>query len=169
MSGPTALPDPVGVTIIRVESARDMLAACEKALPADAAVCVAAVADWRVKTAAKQKLKKNGAGPPVLEFAENPDILKTLSKPGNKRPQLVIGFAAETENIVENAVAKRKSKKCDWLLANDVSPATGTFGGDANTIHLVTADTDEAWPTMTKQQVADRLAGQIAAYFGNGT
>ncbi|MDA0663012.1 MAG: bifunctional phosphopantothenoylcysteine decarboxylase/phosphopantothenate--cysteine ligase CoaBC [Proteobacteria bacterium] len=166
ISGPTALPDPTGVTIIRVESARDMLAACEKALPADAAICVAAVADWRIKTAATQKLKKNGGGPPVLEFAENPDILKTLSKPGNKRPRLVIGFAAETENVVENAVVKRKTKKCDWLLANDVSPATGTFGGDANTIHLITADRDEAWPTMTKQQVAERLAGQIVDFFG---
>jgi phosphopantothenoylcysteine decarboxylase/phosphopantothenate--cysteine ligase len=167
VSGPTALPDPAGVTIVRVESARDMLAACQEALPADAAVCVAAVADWRVKTVAKQKLKKNGSGAtPVLEFAENPDILKTLGKAGNKRPALVVGFAAETEKVAEHARAKRKAKNCDWILANDVSPVTGTFGGDANTIHLISAEGEEAWPTLTKQQVAERLAARIGDWFG---
>ena len=169
ISGPTALADPAGVKMIKVESARDMLAACKDALPADAAICVAAVADWRVKSAATQKLKKNGGGPPMLEFAENPDILKTLSKGGNNRPELVVGFAAETENVVDNARTKRKTKKCDWILANDVSPTTGTFGGDANTIHLVADGAEEAWPTMTKQQVAERLAARISDHFGKST
>ena len=167
VSGPTALPDPAGVTIVKVESARDMLAACEKALPAEIAVCVAAVADWRVADAAAQKLKKNGGGPPPLELSENPDILRTLAKAGNKRPSLVIGFAAETENVVANAQAKCKNKNTDWILANDVSPDTGTFGGDANTIHLVDGtDSVESWPTMTKDEVADRLVSRIGGHFG---
>ena len=169
VSGPTALPDPAGVTMVKVESARDMLAACEKALPAEIAVCVAAVADWRVADAASQKLKKNGGGPPALELAENPDILRTLAKAGNKRPSLVVGFAAETEDVVANAQAKCKSKNTDWILANDVSPDTGTFGGDANTIHLVDrADTVESWPTMTKDEVAERLVSRIGDHFGTG-
>ena len=167
VSGPTALPDPAGVAMVKVESARDMLAACEQALPAEIAVCVAAVSDWRVVAAASQKLKKNGGGPPALELAENPDILRSLAKAGNKRPGLVIGFAAETENIVANAQAKCKAKNTDWILANDVSPETGTFGGDANTIHLVDgADTVEAWPTMTKGEVAERLVARIGDHFG---
>jgi phosphopantothenoylcysteine decarboxylase/phosphopantothenate--cysteine ligase len=166
ISGPTALPDPAGVTIVKVESAREMLAACEQALPAEIAVCVAAVSDWRVANAAGQKLKKNGSGPPQLEFAENPDILRTLAKAGNKRPRLVVGFAAETENIVENARLKCKAKNTDWILANDVSPQTGTFGGDANTIQLVDGnDTVESWPTMTKSQVADRLVERLGSHF----
>ncbi|NKB55370.1 MAG: bifunctional phosphopantothenoylcysteine decarboxylase/phosphopantothenate--cysteine ligase CoaBC [Alphaproteobacteria bacterium] len=170
VSGPTALPDPVGVTMVKVESARDMLAACEAALPAEIAVCVAAVSDWRVAAAADQKMKKNGGGPPQLELAENPDILRALAKAGNKRPRLVIGFAAETENVVKNAQAKCAAKNTDWILANDVSPATGTFGGDANTIHLVDgADTVEAWSTMTKHQVAERLVARIGTYFGGDT
>jgi len=167
VSGPTALPDPAGVTMVKVESARDMLAACERSLPAEIAVCVAAVSDWRVVTAADQKMKKNGGGPPALELAENPDILRALAKAGNKRPSLVVGFAAETENVVENARVKRKAKNTDWILANDVAPATGTFGGDANTIHLIdSADAVEAWPTMTKEQVADRLITRIEMHFG---
>ena len=167
VSGPTALPDPAGVAMVKVESARDMLAACKQALPAEIAVCVAAVSDWRVVAAASQKLKKNGGGPPALELAENPDILRSLAKAGNKRPGLVIGFAAETENIVANAQAKCKAKNTDWILANDVSPETGTFGGDANTIHLVDgADTVEAWPTMTKGEVAERLVARIGDHFG---
>ena len=167
VSGPTALPDPAGVPMVKVESARDMLAACEKALPAEIAVCVAAVADWRVADAAAQKLKKNGGGPPPLELSENPDILRTLAKAGNKRPSLVIGFAAETENVVANAQAKCKNKNTDWILANDVSPDTGTFGGDANTIHLVDGtDSVESWPTMTKDEVADRLVSRIGGHFG---
>ena len=167
VSGPTALPDPAGVTMVKVESAREMLAACEKALPAEIAVCVAAVADWRVATAATQKLKKNGGTLPALELAENPDILRTLAKAGNKRPSLVVGFAAETENVVANAQTKCKAKNTDWILANDVSPATGTFGGDANTIHLVdNGDTVESWPTMTKVEVAERLVARIGVHFG---
>ena len=167
VSGPTALPDPAGVTMVKVETARDMLAACENALPAEIAVCVAAVADWRVADAAAQKLKKNGSGPPPLELSENPDILRTLAKAGNKRPSLVIGFAAETENVVANAQAKCKNKNTDWILANNVSPDTGTFGGDANTIHLVDGtDSVESWPTMTKDEVADRLVSRIGGHFG---
>lgn len=163
VSGPTNLPDPPGVTVVRIESARDMLAACEAALPADVAVCAAAVADWRVAEMADEKLKKNGAGPPALEMAENPDILASLAAANNTRPGLVIGFAAETEQVVENARAKRERKGCDWILANDVSPETGTFGGADNTIHLVSADGVEDWPRMSKDDVADRLADRITA------
>ena len=167
ISGPTALPDPAGVTMVKVESARDMLAACEKALPAEIAICVAAVADWRVADEATQKLKKNGSAPKLLELAENPDILRTLAKVGNKRPSLVIGFAAETENVIANAQAKCKNKNTDWILANDVSPNTGTFGGNANTIHLVGhTDAVESWTTMTKDQVAERLVSRISDHFG---
>lgn len=162
VSGPTELPDPAGVNVIHVESARDMLAACEKSLPADIAVCAAAVADWRVAQAADEKLKKNGGGPPTLEMAENPDILATLAAAANTRPRLVIGFAAETEQVVAHAQAKRERKGCDWILANDVSPETGTFGGEDNTIHLVTADGVEDWPRMSKSDVAERLAERAA-------
>jgi len=163
VSGPTAEPDPPGATVVRVTSAREMLAACEKALPADVAVCAAAVADWRAE-AAPQKIKKKNGAPPPLKLVENPDILASLSKPGNRRPRLVVGFAAETENVVANARAKRQRKGCDWILANDVSPATGTFGGDDNTIHLVDADGVEDWPALSKHEVADRLARRIAAF-----
>jgi phosphopantothenoylcysteine decarboxylase/phosphopantothenate--cysteine ligase len=141
-----------------------MLSACEAALPADIAVCAAAVADWRVAETAGQKIKKNGK-PPSLKLAENPDILKTLSLAGNRRPALVVGFAAETENVVAHAREKLARKGCDWILANDVSPATGTFGGDRNTIHLVDAAGVEDWPAMTKQDVAARLAARIGAHF----
>ena len=168
VSGPTTLPDPIGVTMVKVESACDMLAACEKALPAEIAVCVAAVADWRVADAAAQKLKKNLSAPPPLELAENPDILRILAKAGNKRPVLVVGFAAETENIVANAQAKRKNKNTDWIIANDVSPKTGTFGSNTNTIHLVNrAGTVESWPTMTKDEVAERLVSRMSSHFCN--
>ncbi|HKW55055.1 MAG TPA: bifunctional phosphopantothenoylcysteine decarboxylase/phosphopantothenate--cysteine ligase CoaBC [Stellaceae bacterium] len=163
VSGPTAERDPPGVTVVRVQSARDMLAACEKALPADIAVCAAAVADWRAE-AAPQKLKKKGGAPPALKLVENPDILASLSKPGNRRPRLVVGFAAETEKVVEHATAKRVRKGCDWILANDVSPATGTFGGDANTIHLIDEAGVEDWPPLSKRDVAERLAQRIAAF-----
>ncbi|MEK9899621.1 MAG: bifunctional phosphopantothenoylcysteine decarboxylase/phosphopantothenate--cysteine ligase CoaBC [Rhodospirillaceae bacterium] len=166
VSGPTHLPDPPGVTVVRVESARDMLAACEAALPADVAVCAAAVADWRVARAADEKLKKNGGGAPTLEMAENPDILATLSAAANTRPSLVVGFAAETEQVVEHARAKRERKGCDWILANDVSPGTGTFGGNDNTIHLVSADGVEDWPRMSKADVANRLATRVAETLG---
>ena len=173
VTGPVTLADPAGVEVIHVETAADMLAACEAALPADMAVCAAAVADWRVAEAADEKLKKNGGGPPSLELIENPDILRSLADAGNMRPTLVIGFAAETENVVANAKKKRKAKGCDWILANDVSPGTGTFGGDANTIHLIGAGGSggsvEDWPRMTKDQVAGRLAQRIAEHFGGGS
>lgn len=168
VAGPTNQPDPAGVNMIRVESAREMLAACEKALPADVAVCAAAVADWRVTTEATEKMKKSGTGVPTLEMTENPDILATLSAAANTRPALVIGFAAETENVVEYAQAKRSKKGCDWILANDVSPGTDTFGGTDNTIHLVSADGIEDWPRMSKTDVAERLANRITEQLGAG-
>ena len=164
VSGPTAEPDPLGVQVVRVESAREMLAACEQALPADIAVCAAAVADWRAEAAAQKLKKKNGA-PPALKLVENPDILTTLSRAGNRRPRLVVGFAAETEKLVEHAREKRRRKGCDWILANDVSPATGTFGGDANTVQLIDEAGVEAWPPLTKHEVAERLAQRIARFF----
>ena len=162
ISGPTQEATPAGVKLIAIESAAEMLAASEAALPVDVAVMAAAVSDWRVEAAAAQKLKKNGKGPPALRLTENPDILATVARRGNDRPALVIGFAAETENVVANATAKRQRKGCDWILANDVSPGTGTFGGDRNTIHLVDANGVEDWPAMTKQEVAARLADRIA-------
>jgi phosphopantothenoylcysteine decarboxylase/phosphopantothenate--cysteine ligase len=164
VSGPTTEPDPAGVSVVRVTSAREMLTACEKALPVDVAVCAAAVADWRAE-AAPQKLKKKNGAPPALKLVENPDILATLSKPGNNRPRLVVGFAAETENVVANARLKRQRKGCDWILANDVSPATGTFGGDSNTIHLVDSAGVEGWPALSKREVAERLGCRIATFF----
>ncbi len=163
VSGPTAEADPPGVRVVRVTTARDMLAACEAALPADVAVCAAAVADWRAEESS-QKIKKKGA-PPALKLVENPDILARLSAAGNARPRLVVGFAAETENLIENARAKRARKGCDWILANDVSAAGGVFGGDANTIHLVSADGVEDWPPLSKRDVAERLAQRIARFF----
>ncbi|MGE0744573.1 MAG: bifunctional phosphopantothenoylcysteine decarboxylase/phosphopantothenate--cysteine ligase CoaBC [Rhodospirillales bacterium] len=165
VTGPTMQPDPAGVSVVRVESARDMLAACEAALPADVAVCAAAVADWRPAEAAAGKIKKSGGKPPKIALTENPDILATLSGLRNRRPRLVVGFAAETENVVANAVAKRARKGCDWILANDVAPETGTFGGDSNTIHLVTAAGVEDWPRLTKTEVAARLAARVAGHF----
>jgi phosphopantothenoylcysteine decarboxylase / phosphopantothenate---cysteine ligase len=165
VSGPTAEPDPPGVKVVRVETAREMLAACEAALPADIAVCAAAVADWRAE-AASSKLKKKAGVAPALKLIENPDILATLSKAGNRRPKLVIGFAAETENVIANAKEKRVKKGCDWILANDVSPATGVFGGDSNTIHLVDETGVEDWPVLSKRDVGDRLARRIAGFLG---
>jgi phosphopantothenoylcysteine decarboxylase/phosphopantothenate--cysteine ligase len=162
VSGPTDLADPAGISVVHVESAREMLDACRQALPADVAVCAAAVSDWRTAEEAGQKLKKNGGGPPTLALTENPDILKTLGEAGNLRPGLLIGFAAETEKVVEHAKAKRKKKGVDWVLANDVSPATGTFGGDANVIHLIDGAGVEDWPRMSKEEVARRLAERIA-------
>jgi phosphopantothenoylcysteine decarboxylase/phosphopantothenate--cysteine ligase len=164
VSGPTQEPTPAGVRLVPVEAASEMLAACETALPVDIAVMAAAVADWRVETVAERKLKKDGVGPPVLQLAENPDILARLAQRGNDRPALVVGFAAETDNVLENARQKRLRKGCDWILANDVAPGTGTFGGDSNTIHLVDADGIEHWPVMTKREVADRLAERIARH-----
>jgi len=166
VSGPTLEPAPIGVKVVPVETAAEMLAACEAALPVDVAVMAAAVADWRVETAGRHKLKKDGAGPPVLRLTENPDILASIAQRGNDRPALVIGFAAETDDVIENAHAKRLRKRCDWILANDVSPGTGTFGGDRNTIHLVDGVGIEDWPVMTKREVAQRLAERIARHLG---
>jgi phosphopantothenoylcysteine decarboxylase/phosphopantothenate--cysteine ligase len=166
VSGPTLEPPPAGVRIVPVETATEMLAACEAALPVDVAVMAAAVADWRVETAGRHKLKKDACAPPVLRLAENPDILATVAQSRNDRPTLVIGFAAETEDVVENARRKRLRKRCDWILANDVSLGTDTFGGDRNTIHLVDADGIEDWPVMTKHEVAARLAERIARHLG---
>jgi phosphopantothenoylcysteine decarboxylase / phosphopantothenate---cysteine ligase len=164
VSGPTQEPAPAGVRVVPVETAAEMLAACEAALPADVAVMAAAVADWRVESVAGHKLKKDGKGPPLLRLAENSDILAHIAQRANDRPALVIGFAAETDDIVANARAKRVRKRCDWILANDVSPGTGTFGGDRNTIHLVDGGGVEDWPVMTKREVAARLAERIARH-----
>ena len=162
VTGPVSLADPVGVTVVHVESARDMLAAVEAALPADIAVFAAAVADWRVASVADNKLKKGAGGPPSLAFVENPDILATIAKHGSKRPQLVVGFAAETEAVVDNARAKLARKGCDLIVANDVAPGTGTFGGDANTVHLVTPDSVETWDRQSKDGVARALVTRLA-------
>jgi phosphopantothenoylcysteine decarboxylase/phosphopantothenate--cysteine ligase len=160
VSGPVTVPDPAGVTVVRIESAREMLAACEAALPADAAICAAAVADWRTAREAGQKLKKiPGEAPAPLELALNPDILATLSAHA-MRPELVVGFAAETENVVANAIAKRARKGCDWIVANDVSG--DVMGGAENAVHLVTATGVEDWPRLPKEEVARRLAARVA-------
>jgi phosphopantothenoylcysteine decarboxylase/phosphopantothenate--cysteine ligase len=165
VSGPVSVPDPQGVKVVRIESADQMLAACLDAGTLDIAVCAAAVADWKAARPATGKIKKKaGAPPPALELAPNPDILATLSKVGPRRPALVVGFAAETENVVANAVDKRTRKGCDWIVANDVSPATGTFGGERNTVHLITEAGTEDWPPLGKGDVAMRLAGRIALH-----
>jgi phosphopantothenoylcysteine decarboxylase / phosphopantothenate---cysteine ligase len=170
ISGPVDLEDPPGVAVIHVESAREMLEKVEASLPADVAIFAAAVADWRVANEGPQKLKKTPAGMPPLQLVENPDILATISKLRDGRPPLVIGFAAETEHLIENANAKLARKGCDWIVANDVSPATGVMGGDRNTIHLLTRgghDTKadikvESWPVMTKEEVASALVARVA-------
>ena len=167
ISGPTQQPDPVGVSVIRVESAEEMLYACEASLPADIAICAAAVSDWRVESKAGSKIKKAAsATPPKLKLIENPDILATISKLRNKRPGLVIGFSAETDDVISNAASKRKHKQCDWIIANDVSPSTGIFNGDTNQIHLITSDGVEEWPKMTKLAVGQKLGKRIVAHFG---
>jgi phosphopantothenoylcysteine decarboxylase/phosphopantothenate--cysteine ligase len=170
VSGPVALADPPGLRTVHVESADQMLAACLAATAdkgtVDIAVFAAAVADWKAARPAAAKIKKKaGAEPPALELAANPDILATVSRPGPTRPALVVGFAAETENLIANAIDKRKRKGCDWILANDVSAAVGTFGGERNTVHLVSAAGVEDWPTLAKDDVASRLAGRIALHF----
>jgi phosphopantothenoylcysteine decarboxylase/phosphopantothenate--cysteine ligase len=162
VSGPVTLPDPPGVKTVRVESARDMLGAVEAALPADVGIFAAAVADWRTADAGEQKLKKDGSGPPKLALVENPDILATISRLKTKRPALVIGFAAETEKVIEHAQAKLKRKGCDWIVANDVSIEGGAMGGDDNAIHLITASGVDSWPTQSKDDVAKTLVARIA-------
>ena len=171
IAGPVELRDPPGVRVIRVEAARDMLAAVESALPADIAIFAAAVADWRVAEEGGQKLKKDGKGVPPLQLVENPDILATIAQRQAGRPELVIGFAAETEHLIEHATAKLQRKRCDWIVANDVSPATGVMGGDRNTVHLLVRDGDqirqEAWPLMAKDDVATALVQRIADAIGS--
>ena len=164
ISGPVALPDPFGVELVKVETARQMQAAVQAALPADIAVCAAAVGDWRPQTEAEQKLKKDGSGATALSLTENPDILAGLSAPSPTRPKLVIGFAAETERLAEHAAAKRARKGCDWLVANNVG-GTGIMGGDENEVLLLTADGAEPWARMNKQAVAEKLAAKIGAHF----
>ncbi|ONG52963.1 bifunctional phosphopantothenoylcysteine decarboxylase/phosphopantothenate synthase [Pseudoroseomonas deserti] len=167
VSGPVSLPDPAGVNLVRVETAEQMLAACEAALPADIAVCAAAVADWRVAHAATQKMKKKpGEAPPPLELALNPDILATLSRHA-RRPRLVVGFAAETEHVIDHARQKLARKGCDWILANDVS--ADVFGAAENTVHLVGRDGVEDWPKLPKTEVGRRLAARIADEFQTAT
>jgi phosphopantothenoylcysteine decarboxylase / phosphopantothenate---cysteine ligase len=166
ISGPVELDDPNGVRVVRVESAREMLSQVEAALPADIAIFAAAVADWRVANEGGQKLKKTDKGMPPLALVENPDILATISHLKERRPPLVIGFAAETEHLIDNARAKLARKGCDWIVANDVSPSTGVMGGDRNTVHLLTRHGTEidvdSWPVMTKEQVAVELIAHVA-------
>jgi phosphopantothenoylcysteine decarboxylase/phosphopantothenate--cysteine ligase len=164
ITGPVSLPDPFGMDIVKVETAREMFAAVQAALPADIAVCAAAVADWHVE-AAGQKIKKDGSGqPPALKLSENPDILASISKPGPGRPRLVVGFAAETENLAEHAAAKRVRKGCDWIVANNVG-GTGIMGGDENEVLLLTGEITENWARMGKIQLARKLAGKIGEVF----
>ena len=163
VSGPVTMPDPPGVTVVRVETARAMLDACQAALPADAAVFAAAVADWRVANASDGKIKKQpGAAPPALELVPNPDILATIAAPGPRRPKVVVGFAAETEDLLVNAQSKLIRKNADFIVANDVSPETGIMGGIENAVHLIAASGVEEWPRLAKDEVAQRLAARIA-------
>ncbi|HUW73036.1 MAG TPA: bifunctional phosphopantothenoylcysteine decarboxylase/phosphopantothenate--cysteine ligase CoaBC [Methyloceanibacter sp.] len=162
VSGPVTLPEPDGVDLIKVETAQEMLDATLDALPADIAVCAAAVADWRAGAQAAQKLKKEDGGDVSLTLAQNPDILATIAIPGPQRPELVIGFAAETENVLDHARAKRRAKGADWIVANDVSAGTGIMGGDRTTVHLVTGAGTEDWPAMSKDEMAARLLARAA-------
>ncbi|WP_339760736.1 bifunctional phosphopantothenoylcysteine decarboxylase/phosphopantothenate--cysteine ligase CoaBC [uncultured Sulfitobacter sp.] len=162
ITGPADVPPPSGVQVVRVETALQMQEAVNAALPADAGVFAAAVADWRVTTASDRKLKKSKDGLPLLEFAENPDILKAVSQMTSGRPTLVVGFAAETNDVIENATAKRLRKGCDWIVANDVSPGTGIMGGAENAVTVISDDGAEEWPRMSKGQVAKQLAARIA-------
>jgi phosphopantothenoylcysteine decarboxylase/phosphopantothenate--cysteine ligase len=163
VSGPVAIPDPPGVRTVRVESAREMLAAVEAALPADIGIFAAAVADWRTADEATEKVKKDGGALPPLRLVENPDILATVAHRTEGRPPLVVGFAAETSNVIGYAQAKLARKGCDLIVANDVSPQGGVMGGDRNTVHLVTASGVEIWPTLDKDEVARRLVAHLAA------
>ena len=167
ITGPASVPAPAGVDVVAVETAQQMADAVAAALPADAAVFAAAVADWRVANAAGQKMKKDGTGkPPALEFAENPDILARVAQMGDGRPRLVVGFAAETEHVADHATAKRARKGCDWIVANDVSPETGIIGGAENAVTLITGQGAESWPRLPKAEVARRLALRIADALG---
>ncbi|MEO0863911.1 MAG: bifunctional phosphopantothenoylcysteine decarboxylase/phosphopantothenate--cysteine ligase CoaBC, partial [Pseudomonadota bacterium] len=162
VTGPAEVPPPTGVDVVRVENAQAMRDAVQAALPADAGVFAAAVADWRVEGASDRKLKKSKDGLPILSFTENPDILAEVSQMAEGRPGLVVGFAAETDDVVANATAKRTRKGCDWIMANDVSPETGIMGGSENAVILITAEGAEPWPRLPKAEVAARLAARIA-------
>jgi phosphopantothenoylcysteine decarboxylase / phosphopantothenate---cysteine ligase len=167
ISGPVTLADPVGADVIHVETAAQMLDAVRSALPADIAIMAAAVADWRVASEGDQKIKKDGSGkPPALNLIENPDILSTIGHDESLRPSLLIGFAAETQNLIENARGKLERKRADWIVANDVSPETGIMGGDANTVRIVSKDGVEDWPALDKTEVARRLVARIAEQIG---
>jgi phosphopantothenoylcysteine decarboxylase/phosphopantothenate--cysteine ligase len=161
VSGPVHIPDPPGVATIHVETAAEMFLAVQAALPADIAVCAAAVADWRAADVTDQKIKKTGATPPTLALAENPDILAAIAAPGTNRPRLVIGFAAETQHLLSHASAKRNRKNADWIVANDVG-GTGIMGGESNEVILITQQGPEIWPKMSKVELAERLAARIA-------
>jgi phosphopantothenoylcysteine decarboxylase/phosphopantothenate--cysteine ligase len=169
ISGPVNLSDPPGVRTIKVESAQQMLDAVENALPADCAIFAAAVADWRVADAKSEKIKKTKAGMPALSLVENPDILATVAHRKSGRPRLVVGFAAETENLIANAKDKLKRKGCDWIVANDVSLESGVMGGDSNKVHIVTTGGVEDWPPQSKDDVARTLVGRIATSLAKGT
>ena len=166
ITGPATVPPPEGVEVVRVETAAEMLAAVEAALPADVAVFAAAVADWRVSQASQKKLKKSKDGLPKFDFAENPDILKQVARMTEGRPPLVIGFAAETDDVINHATAKRDRKGCDWIVANDVSPATGIMGGSENAVAVIDESGAETWPRMSKVAVARALAERIARALG---
>ena len=167
VTGPAQVPAPGGVTVVPVETAHEMSEAVDAALPVAGAVFAAAVADWRVANASDRKLKKGKTGLPELEFAENPDILARVAQMGAGRPGLVVGFAAETDDVIANASAKRIRKGCDWIVANDVSPSTGIMGGEENAVVLISAKGAEEWERMPKQRVAERLAARIAAALGS--
>ncbi|TDI62192.1 MAG: bifunctional phosphopantothenoylcysteine decarboxylase/phosphopantothenate synthase [Alphaproteobacteria bacterium] len=177
VTGPVALADPPGIETIRVETAQEMLHACQSQLPVDVAICVAAVGDWRSRQKAPEKIKKTAGLPPTMSLTENPDILRELSERKNNRPKLVIGFAAETQDVVDQAKKKLKRKGCDWMIANDVSPETGIIGGEENAVHFIvgnivgnTARYDvENWPRMTKDHVARKLARRIVEHMTSGT
>ena len=163
VTGPADVPPPVGVNLVQVQTAREMLEAAQAALPVDAGIFAAAVADWRVVGESNSKIKKDGSGAlPVLEFAENPDILAAVSQMDAGRPALVVGFAAETDDVIAHATAKRTRKGCDWIVANDVSPETGIMGGSENAVTVISAEGAETWPRMGKDEVAKRLAARVA-------
>ncbi len=163
VTGPTNVPPPKGVELVRIETAREMMEASQNALPVDCAVCCAAVADYRPSIESEHKIKKERGGLTSIPVAENPDILKTISQLKNGRPRLVVGFAAETDDVVTHAEVKRKRKGCDWMVANDVSPGEHcAMGGERNTVYLITDEGDEAWPEMPKAEVAQKLASRIA-------
>jgi phosphopantothenoylcysteine decarboxylase/phosphopantothenate--cysteine ligase len=162
VTGPADVPPPAGVRVVPVQTALQMLEAVQAAPAADAAVFAAAVADWHVTNAGDSKIKKDRSGLPTLEFAENPDILATVSQLEKGRPKLVVGFAAETDDVIANATAKRERKGCDWIVANDVSPETGIMGGTENAVTLISDAGADSWPRMTKDQVARQLAQRIA-------